>query len=396
MGRKRTIKNYLKICRRKIGSMKVPLTIPFFDKKEERAVIEVMQSGWHTMGPKVDKFEKIFAKYVGVKYAVALSNCTTALQLALMAIGVKPGHEVIVPSFTFIASANVISHVGATPIFVDVARDTYNLNVEDLEQKITKKTKAILTVDQIGLASDIDKINKIAKKYNIPVIADAACAIGAQYKGKMVGSIADITCFSFHPRKAISTGEGGMFTTNNKKYSEFAKLWRNHGMSISDIERHKIKKFTYEKYLVPGFNYRMTDIQAAIGIEQMKKLPLILKKRAQIAKRYEKLLSKNKYLELPIEPPYATHTWQTYLVKVRENSPISVQVLVQKLLDDGVGVKRGIMACHLEPVYKKPHGKTKLPITEKLVHSSFCIPIFPQMTRKQQNYVISRINKYLN
>lgn len=376
--------------------MKIPITKPYFDKKEEKAAVEVIRGGWHTMGPKTIELEKQFSKYVNTKYAVAVSNCTTALHLALLALGIKKGDEVIVPSFTFIASANMIPHVGATPVFVDVEWDTYNLDVEDLKKKITKKTKAIITVDQIGLASDIDEIYKIARKYKIPVIADAACAIGAKYKGKMVGELADITCFSLHPRKAISTGEGGMITTNNKKYADFANLWRNHGMSLSDMERHGSKKFIYEEYLVPGFNFRITDIQAAIGVEQMKKLNKILSLRAKLAKRYTKFLSNNKYLELPLEPAYATHSWQAYLLKVRDNSPVSAQDLMQKLTEDGIGVKRGIMACHLEPVYKKTHGKTKLPITEKLIHSSFCIPLFPDMTIKEQDYVIDRLNNYLS
>lgn len=375
--------------------MKIPITLPYFDEKEEQAAVKVIRSGWHTQGPKVAEFEKQFAEFVGVKYAIAVSNCTTALHLALIIAGVKEGYEVIVPSYTFIASANMIPLLGAKVVFIDVDKDTYNLDVTKLESLITDKTKAIITVDQIGLASDIDEINKIAKKRGIFVIADAACAAGAKYKGKMVGSLADITCFSFHPRKAISTGEGGMLTTDNEEHDKLARLWRNHGMSMSDAERHSQKKFVYEEYLVPGFNYRMTDIQAAIGIEQMNKFPDILAKRAALARRYKELLGKNQYVELPTEPEYATHSWQTYLIKLTDNAPIRAEELIQKLIDDGIAAKRGIMACHLEPVYEESHTGIKLPVTEKLIHSSLCIPIFPQMTEDQQNYIIERINTHL-
>lgn len=371
--------------------MHIPITIPYFDQKEEIAAAAVIRSGWHTQGPKVLEFEKRLARYVGVKYAVAVSNCTTALHLALLIVGVGPGDEVIVPSFTFIASVNMIPHLGATPVFIDVAADTYTVDVRTLESKITKKTKAIITVDQAGLASDIDAINRVARKHSIPVIADAACALGAKYRGRMVGGLADITCFSFHPRKIISTGEGGMLTTNNKKYAQSARLWRNHGMSISDIDRHAQKKFIYEKYLVPGFNYRMTDIQAAIGIEQMKKLPMLLRKRRTIALRYDKLLRKSKYIDVPVEPEYAKHSWQTYVIKIKENSPIPAQRLIQKLQSAGIGVKRGIMACHLEPVYRKIHGKIRLPVTERLIKTSLCLPLFPQMTVQEQDYIVNKL-----
>lgn len=375
--------------------MKVALTKPYFNKKEEKAAIEVIRSGWHTQGPKTAEFEKIFAEYTKSKYAIAVSNCTTALHLALVVGGIGTGDEVIVPSYTYIASANVIVHAGAKPVFIDVDVRTFNLDVNLLEKLITKKTKAIITIDQVGLASDIDQINNIAKKYKLLVIADAACAIGSKYKNKMVGGIADMTCFSMHPRKLISTGEGGMITTNNKTYAKNAQIWRSHGADISDIARHTTSKVILEEFIVNGFNYRITDIQSAIGIEQMKKMPIILKKRARLARRYNRLLKPVKCLSIPYVPEYAIHNWQTYIITLTNDTPISRDDLMQKLSDDGITVRRGVMACHEQPIFRKMIGKVSLPVTEKLNKRTICLPIFPGMTIAEQDYVIERLKKHL-
>lgn len=376
--------------------MKVPLTKPLFDRREEGAAIKVLRSGWHTTGPATAEFENQFRDYCDVKYAVAVSNCTTALFLSLIIGGIKPGDEVIVPSYTFIATANVVVHTGAKPVFVDVEENTSNIDVKDIARKITKKTRAIIPVDQVGLACDIDSIRKIAKAHKLFVVVDSACAIGSRYKGKPVGGFGDITCFSLHPRKLISTGEGGLITTNNREFAEQAKMWRSHGASISDIARHKTKQIILERYLVPGYNFRITDIQSALGIEQLKKLPNILKRRKILADRYTRLLAENKYIKTPYVPKYAEHNWQSYIIRLTPDSKISRDSLMKKLLDDGIATRRGVMASHLEPYYVKVYGRAKLPVTEILAKNTICLPIFPQMTFAEQDFIIARINKYLS
>lgn len=373
----------------------IPLTKPFFNESEEKAIVEVLRSGWHTQGPRVEEFEREFAKYTHSKYAIAVSNCTTALHLGLVIAGVGQNDEVLVPSFTFIASANVIVEAGAVPVFVEVDEKTFNIDPKLLEDKITNRTKAIIMVDQVGLPCDFDTIRKIAKKNNIFIIEDAACAIGSLYKGKLVGSYADITCFSLHPRKLISTGEGGLITTNIEAIAEKARILRSHGASISDHLRHGAKKVFMETYEVAGFNYRLTDIQAAIGLAQLKKISTILEKRNFLAKRYSRELSKIESINLPFVPGYATTNWQSYIIKLSKNAKISQEKFMQNLLHKGISTRRGVMACHLEPYYKKLFKKNSLPVTEELVRDTICIPIYPQMTEKEQDYVIKSIKEEL-
>lgn len=371
----------------------IPLTKPFFDREEEKAAIDVLRSGWHTQGPQTEAFEEEFAKLVDAKYAVAVSNCTSALHIALILAGVGVGDEVIVPSFTYIACANIIRHAQATPIFAEVDEKTFNIDTRDLEKKITKRTKAIIAVDQVGLPCDIDTINKIAKRHNLFVIEDAACAIGSIYKVRMVGGLSALTCFSLHPRKIISTGEGGVITTNNKDLARAAKELRSHGASVSDHARHSSSAVSFEQYNRPGYNYRMTDIQAAIGRQQLKKLPKILRRRKLLAKRYTEKLSKLSTIETPFVPSYAQHNWQTYIIRLKNNSHLTQKQFMQRLLDCGISTRRGVMASHLEPYYKNLLGKISLPITEALTRSTVSLPLYPEMTISDQDYVIANILK---
>ena len=260
----------------------IPIAKPYLTNEEAQSAYDTILSGWVTQGPKVQEFEEKFAKYVGSKYAVALSNCTTALHLAMVVSGIKDGDEVICPSMSYVATANCIKYVNAIPIFAEV-NDQYNLDIIDVEKRITSKTKAILLVHQIGMPADIDAFKALCNKYNLKLIEDAACAAGSAYKGNKIGSHSDLVCFSFHPRKVITTGDGGMITTNNEEYAKRIKLLRQHAMSVSDRERHSASKIVFEDHVELGYNYRMTDIQAALGIKQLEKLDMIIEERRKIA-----------------------------------------------------------------------------------------------------------------
>lgn len=370
--------------------MKVSLQKPFFDKKEEKVIIEVLRSGWVTQGPKVEEFEQAICQYTGAKYAVAVTSCTTGLFLCLKLLGVGKGDEVIVPSYSFIATANVVVHAGATPIFVDINPQTYNIDPEKIESAITKKTKAIIPVDQVGLPCDMPEILKIAKKYKLHIIEDAACALGSSINGKKLGSFGEIAVFSFHPRKTITTGEGGMILTNNQSWANKLRTLRHHGMSVSDVARHKSKKIIQESYPVIGFNFRMSDLQAAVGIEQMKKLPLILKKRATLANKYTIAFSKTENIVPPFIPEGYVHNFQSYVIRLRKNSKITRDNLMQKLLDLEISTRIGVMAAHLEPVYRKIE-KISLPETESATEETIILPLYFKMTKDEQDYVIDNV-----
>ncbi len=375
--------------------MKVSITKPVFDIKEEKAVIDVLRSGWVTQGPKVAEFEEAVAKYTGAKYAVAVTSATTALFLSLYVLDIHAGDEVIVPSYSFIASANVIVHAGGKPVFLDIDPRTYNLDPNKIEELVTKKTKGIMAVDQVGLPCDLDAIEKIARKHDLFVLEDAACAMGSIYKGRKIGSLSEITCFSFHPRKLITTGDGGMIVTNNRKLAERARLLRNQGMSVSDVARHKSKEILFESYPEVGFNFRMTDIQAAIGIEQMKKLSRILKRREILAKRYDKAFGTSKFITPPYIPDGYVTNRQSYMVRLSKGPRISRNELMQKLLDLGVATRRGVMATHLEPAYKKFVGKISLPETKKALDETIILPLYHQMTIEEQDFVIDKILEFV-
>ena len=369
----------------------IPITKPYMGSEEAEAARQAVESGWITQGPKVAEFERIVAAYCGTAEAVAVSSCTTALHLAHLALDIGPGDEVICPSMSFIATANSIRYTGATPVFADVDPRTYNLDPEAVEAAITPRTKAILVVHQIGLPADLNRFLAIGEKHGVKIIEDAACAIGSRYQGRPIGGHSEMACFSLHPRKVITTGEGGMITTNNREYAQRLRLLRQHGMSVPDTVRHAAVKVIKEEYVCLGYNYRMTDIQAAIGIEQMKRLDWIVERRRELASRYDAALANHPWLRTPYVPEYAESNFQSYAVQLTEDAPISRDELMQRLLDAGISTRRGIMLAHLEPAYADAQPLPPLPQSEKASGRSILLPLYPQMSAAENAAVVRAV-----
>jgi dTDP-4-amino-4,6-dideoxygalactose transaminase len=378
--------------------MTIPLTRLSLGHEEWSAVQSVLQSCWLTQGLQVAAFEREFAATVGAPYACAVSSCTTALHLALRAVGVGPGDEVITVSHSFIATANSIRHCGAIPVFVDIEPDGYNLDPALLPPAISPRTKAVLCVHQIGMPCDLRAILPIVRAHRLPLIEDAACAIGSEVRlngsweriGKPHG---DIACFSFHPRKVITAGEGGMLTTANPEYDRLFRLWRQHGMTITDRQRHASDRVLFEAYDDLGYNYRMTDLQAAIGRAQLAKLPELVAQRRAIAGRYAALLAEHQGLALQTEPDWARSNWQSYCVGLPESC--DQREVMQTLLDAGITTRRGVMCAHREPAYAREPWRagSALSRSERAQDRSILLPIFPGMTVEDQERVAQQLTR---
>lgn len=374
----------------------IPIAKPYLTQEDAQAAYDTILTGWITQGPRVAEFEENFAKYTGARYAVAVSNCTTGLHLAMIVAGIKEGDEVICPSMSYIATANSIKYVGAKPVFAEINPETYNLDVHDVKKRITPKTKAILLVHQIGMPADISAFRALCDEHQLILIEDAACAIGCSYQGKKIGSHSDLVCFSFHPRKVISTGDGGMVTTNNEAFYNRMKLLRQHGMSINDRVRHSSSKIMFEDHVEVGYNYRMTDIQAAVGIKQLAKLDWIIEERRKVAKRYENELGDIPFIRLPREQEGYFTNWQSYSIYLKPECPVKRNDLMQALLDLGIASRRGVMTAHRETAYAEECAGLSLPATEDACDNSIIIPLYVPMSDEEISTVINGIRTCLS
>jgi len=373
----------------------IPIAKPYLTKDEAQSAYDTILTGWVTQGPRVEEFEKKFCEYTGAKFAVAVSNCTTGLHLSMIVAGIKEDDEVICPSMSYVATANCIKYVRAKPVFAEVNPVTYNIDVIHAEKLITKNTKAILIVHQIGMPADIDAFKLLCEKYNLKLIEDAACAVGSSYKGKKIGSHSELVCFSFHPRKVITTGDGGMITTSNEEYYKRLKFLRQHAMSVNDRVRHQSDKIIFEDHLEVGYNYRMTDIQAAVGIKQLEKLDWIIEERRKIALKYIEKLKNIDCIRLPIEEKGYFTNYQSYSIYLKENCPVNRNDLMQKLMDVGISSRRGVMTSHRETAYKDEYKSVKLPVSEDICDRSIIIPVFIPMVEEDIEYIISSLKKIL-
>lgn len=383
--------------------MKIPISKPFFGEEEKRAVIGPLESGWVVQGPQVAEFESRFRAYTGAPHALATTSATTALHLALIALGVGPGDEVIVPAFTWVATANVVEMQGARPVFVDIELETFNIDVAKIEAAITPRTRVILPVSLFGVSARMGPILEIAARHGLKVVEDDACATGAWYQGHHAGTLADIGCFSFHPRKAITTGEGGMLITADEGIAQHVRSLRDHGASTSDLARHHgARSYVLPDFNMVGYNYRMTDLQAAVGVVQMGRLEEILERRTAVAQRYDRALGGTGWLRPPVTPPGSVHGYQSYVCLFQPEVPGMDNVealharrnaLMDRLESAGVATRPGTHAVHALGFYRERYGIQPTDFPNALIADrlTLALPLFAQLTGEEQEYVVAEL-----
>ena len=359
---------------------------PWLGEEEIAAVTEVLRSGWVAQGPRVAEFERRFAASQQAAHAVATSSCTTALHLALVVAGVRPGDDVVVPSFSFIATANAAVYAGARPVFADVSPVTGNLTASTVREALTPRTTAVIVVDQGGVPVDLDAIREVCDPLDIVVIEDAACGAGSTYHGRPVGAGAEIAAWSFHPRKILTTGEGGMLTTSREDWAARARTLREHAMSVSAAERHASLVSPPESYDEVGFNFRMTDLQAAVGLVQLSRLPEVVARRRELAAVYAKAVAEIDGLRAVADPAWGTSNFQSFWIEVGAAYGLGREELLTALAEAAISARRGIMAAHRQPAYAS--SGVSLPATEHLTDSTLILPLFHQMSDSEQARVI--------
>jgi perosamine synthetase len=373
----------------------IPLARPFFGREEEEACAQVLRSGWVAQGPTTAEFEAEFAREIGVPHAIATSSCTTALHLAVIAAGVRPGDEVILPSYTFPATANAVLYQGGTPVLVDVERSTLNLDPDDMLRAVTPRTKAIIAVHLFGCPCRIEEIEKICEERGIFLIEDAACAIGTQTSTRKAGAFGNIACFSFHARKVVSTGEGGMLTTRDPRIAELMRSLRTHGADrsaeVRDLEGASPPS---AKFVRLGYNYRLSDVLAAVGRVQLRRLPAFLEERIRLARGYDEALEDLRGLRLPPRLSEGVHSYQSYVVVLEPDAPVDPQAFMDALADQGISTRVGTYAVHLQPYFQAMGNSPRvLPVSEEAAARSISLPIYNGLPERDQDRVIDAVQR---
>jgi dTDP-4-amino-4,6-dideoxygalactose transaminase len=370
----------------------IPVMKPWMGEEEAQAAAEAVRSGWVAQGPRVAEFEQRFAERIGAAEGVAVSSCTTALHLCLHLLGIGPGDEVVVPSFSFIATANCAVYVGATPVFADVEAEDGNLSVRTVERVLTPRTRAVVVVHQGGAPADVEPLRELCADRGIALVEDAACAAGSTYRGAPVAAAAQLAAWSFHPRKLLTTGEGGMLTTSDPQLAVRARRLREHGMNVSAAARHRSRQPVLESYLEVGFNYRMTDIQAAVGLVQLAKLDAMVRRRREIAAGYREMLADVPGLRPVRDPAWGESNVQSFWVELDARYPLNRNELLAALAEGGVSARAGIMAAHRQPAYAG-HAHADLSVTERLTDNTLILPIFHTMTEQERDSVVGLIRR---
>ena len=374
---------------------RVPLTRPTFGEEEERGLLEVLRSGWVTQGPRVEEFEGRFAASVGAREAVAVSSGTAALFLSLRVLGIGPGDEVIVPALTFIASVNSSVHTGAAPVLVDVEPRTWNLDPARVEAAITDRTRAVMLVHQLGFPAALQALQEIADRHGLPLVEDSACAVGSRAHGRPIGASGNPGCFSFHPRKVLVTGEGGMIVVGDPELAARVRRLRHQGMSVSDLDRHRSKRVIVEEYSEVGYNFRLSDLHAAVGLAQLSRLEALVLRRRELAARYDAAFAGHETIAPASPPAHDEPNYQSYIVRLRGFDRERRNNVLDAMQERGIATRRGLMAVHLEPAYRDLRPTQPLPVSEEADAQTVVLPIYAELGDDDLSYVIEQLESVL-